>query len=204
MDKSIVKSIKEDDEKAFYTFFSAHYNKLFAYIMSYAMNRDIAEDITQQAFVNFWRNRKNIDENDAPKSYLYTTAYHLYVDYHRKEKIQYSIIDQIKAKAVEENDKESKELTERRLEMLKSTIDALPYRCRRILEMNKIEGLKYREISEILGISVKTVESQMRIAFQKIREAFKDEELFLFFLSRTFNRGKPLLEADVGSAVQVR
>src|SRR5690606_24285323 len=111
-------------------------------------------------------------------------------DYYRKEKIQYSVFDQLKTKAIEENEKEDNELTERRIQRLKETIDTLPYRCKRILEMNKIEGLKYREISEILGISVKTVESQMRIAFQKIREAFKDEELFLFFLSRTFKNEK--------------
>ncbi|MGS2741532.1 RNA polymerase sigma factor [Sinomicrobium sp. M5D2P17] len=197
MDKSIVKSIKEDDEKAFYIFFTEYYSKLFAYTMSHVVDKDIAEDITQQAFVNFWINRKKINENDSPKSYLYTTAYNLYVDYYRKEKMQYSVFDQLKAKAIEENERENKELTERRLQRLKETIDILPYRCKRILEMNKIEGLKYREISEILGISVKTVESQMRIAFQKIREAFKDEELFLFFLSRTFNNEKSTLKQKI-------
>ncbi|MBC9796816.1 RNA polymerase sigma factor [Sinomicrobium weinanense] len=193
MNKSIIKSIKEDDEKAFYTFFTEYYNRLFAYTLSYVMDRDMAEDITQQAFVNFWLNRKKIDENDSPKSYLFATAYHLYVDHFRRKKLRYSLLDQLKARAIEENEKESEELIEKRIQRLKMTIDTLPDRCKRILEMNKIEGLKYREISEILGISVKTVESQMRIAFQKIREAFKDEELFLIFLLRTLKKQERLL-----------
>ncbi|WP_339813618.1 sigma factor-like helix-turn-helix DNA-binding protein, partial [Zunongwangia profunda] len=51
-----------------------------------------------------------------------------------------------------------------------------------ILIMNKMEGLKYKEIADKLDISVKTVESQMRIAFQKIRESFKNEEIILWML----------------------
>ena len=59
-------------------------------------------------------------------------------------------------------------------------IEQLPDRCQEIVKL-KMEGLKYREIAESLGLSVKTVESQMRVAFIKIREDYK-EDLLLFVL----------------------
>jgi len=76
---------------------------------------------------------------------------------------------------------------EKRLEKLKAIIETLPEKCKEILLLNKMDGLKYREIAIKLNISIKTVEAQMRIAFQKIREGFKDNPLILFVLFKKLN-----------------
>ena len=65
---------------------------------------------------------------------------------------------------------------------MRQVIDSLPPKCREIIMLNKIQGVKYKEIADQMGISVKTVESQMRIAFTKIREAFKEDHALLFLL----------------------
>lgn len=64
---------------------------------------------------------------------------------------------------------------ERNTQKIMSIIDNLPDRCREILTLSKIQGLPYREIAKKLEISVKTVESQMRIAYQKIRNQMEEE-----------------------------
>jgi len=51
-----------------------------------------------------------------------------------------------------------------------AAINKLPSKCREIFVLNRVEGKKYREISEILGISVNTVENQMGIALRKLRK----------------------------------
>ena len=63
---------------------------------------------------------------------------------------------------------------------LNAVIDKLPSRCQEILKY-KMQGLKYREIAETLDISIKTVESQIRTAFIKIRQDFK-EDLILYLV----------------------
>ena len=65
---------------------------------------------------------------------------------------------------------------------IKQVIDSLPPKCKEIILLNKIQGVKYKDIADQMGISVKTVESQMRIAFTKIREAFKEDHALLFLL----------------------
>ena len=65
--------------------------------------------------------------------------------------------------------------------VMKRMIENLPEKCKIILKLSKIEGLNYQEIANHLNISPKTVESQMRIAFNKIREQFSEEDLIFFF-----------------------
>jgi RNA polymerase sigma-70 factor (ECF subfamily) len=54
------------------------------------------------------------------------------------------------------------------LALIRKAIDGLPPKCRTIFKLVKEDGLKYREVAEILNISVKTVESQLAIALHKI------------------------------------
>jgi RNA polymerase sigma factor (sigma-70 family) len=60
-------------------------------------------------------------------------------------------------------------------------INLLPYRCKQIFIKNKLEGKKQKEIADELDISIHTVESQMSIAYKKIREVLKDL-IMLFYI----------------------
>lgn len=177
----LLRNIKDGDQVSFKVFFKATYPALFGYVNSYARNRVLAEDITQQTYIKFWENREKIDIDNSPKSYLYTIAYNSFLDSKKREQKERSYIDRLHRAAIEEETNE-KEKLELKLERLQKVIESLPEKCKKILIMNKMEGLKYKEIADRLDISVKTVESQMRIAFQKIRESFKNEEIILWML----------------------
>jgi RNA polymerase sigma-70 factor (ECF subfamily) len=56
---------------------------------------------------------------------------------------------------------------------IRSAIADLPERCRAVFELSRVEGLKYVEIAQRLGISVKTVEVQMGKALRVLRERLK-------------------------------
>jgi len=66
--------------------------------------------------------------------------------------------------------------------MLNEALSALPERCRQIFVMSKLEGRKQYEIARTLGISVNTVESQMAIAYRKLRAVLKNYSPLLLFL----------------------
>jgi RNA polymerase sigma-70 factor (ECF subfamily) len=63
-----------------------------------------------------------------------------------------------------------------------NAIQSLPEKCRQIFVMNKIEGKKQKTIAEELDISIHTVESQMAIAYRKLKEILKEHFPLLFFL----------------------
>ncbi len=169
----LVNSLISGDKIAFKFFFENYYTRLVAYITSFNHNKVQSEDIVQQAFINFWENREKLDGTKSPRSYLYAITYNLYIDSVKKTKKNNSILDILGEQALREIIKEDNELFEKRIYKMKCVIDTLPPKCKEIIQYNKVDGIKYSEIAKKMGISIKTVESQMRIAFQKIRKEFE-------------------------------
>lgn len=166
----LAEKIKKGDTSAFKIFFESHYKPLLAYITIYARSKNRAEDVVQFAFIQLWEKRDKINRKKSLKSYLFRIAknryLNLYKEQARKEAFFFEINERIMAGFLSEKQDD----TEKKLEKLRSIVDSLPDKCKQILILNKYNDLKYQEIAEYLHISVKTVESQMRIAYQKIRE----------------------------------
>ncbi|RXG18374.1 RNA polymerase sigma-70 factor (ECF subfamily) [Leeuwenhoekiella aestuarii] len=177
----VLQRIIHGDEEAFRFFFKTNYASLFSYIISLTFDKDEAEDLTQQAFIKLWTNRAKIDISKSTKSYLFTIGYNLFLDSQKKLKNQRNYIQELQHNAIIDEINNEEILHDKILELRKA-IDLLPEKCKTILLLNKVDGLKYQEIAEKLDISVKTVESQMRIAFQKIRETFKNDKIILWLL----------------------
>jgi RNA polymerase sigma-70 factor (ECF subfamily) len=183
LDDSILSgNIKKNDEKAFKILFDRYYKKLLDYAFTFTGDLQEAEDIVQQTFITLWTNRKKIDAQKSIKSYLYRITHNTYIDTYRKQKHKESFFDEIKERALRDRINGDDEIIEQRILKLKVVIDSLPDKCKEVLQMNKFQGLKYKEIADQLNISVKTVEAHMNTAFKKIRIAFKGDDFFLFFL----------------------
>jgi RNA polymerase sigma-70 factor (ECF subfamily) len=170
---------KEEDFKLV---FNQLYGPLLAYTKTLTNNYDQAKDIVQNCFIALWQKRPDLIESKSLKSFLYTTAYNSFIDLYRKDQRKNKILDELKYNMAKECLIEESNNPDYKIKKLKMVIDELPPKCREILLLNKRDGLKYKEIAVIKSISEKTVESQMRIAFAKIREAFKEGDPLLFLL----------------------
>ncbi|MFI0429401.1 RNA polymerase sigma factor [Mariniflexile sp. HMF6888] len=185
-DLELILKIKADDSDAFDVLFKTYYKDLVRYVRS--LNNDLAlsEDIVQQVFVNLWINRNTINIKNSVRGYLFSVSYTTYIDYYRKTRRQLDLLENFKSEIIREHISENNDLLEHKIKRLRMVIDTLPTICKKVLELNKFEGLKYDEIADVLNISKKTVESHMRLAFKKIRQGFKDDSLFLFFAHKVF------------------
>lgn len=182
-EKNLGIAIHKGDEKAFKHLFELHYQSLVSFLTTYTQDKAMAEDFAQQAFFTLWEKRKSLKEGRSPKHYLFTVGHNLFIDHYRHQKTIISSFAELKHQALVDHIEEDKEYLEQRIARLKEIIEELPPNCREILRLSKMQGLQYKEIADHLGISQKTVESQMRIAFQKIRESFdKNDPVVLFFL----------------------
>ena len=179
-DHGLLTQINKGNTLAFRQFFDRYYRPLCAYLFNFTNDNHAAEDMAQLVFVDFWNKRDTIEISSSVKSYLYKMAYNQFLTSLRQKKKEASVLEQLKYEALQTIAVPTEAELEQKNQRLWHVIEQLPERCQEIVKL-KMEGLKYREIADTLGLSVKTVESQMRVAFIKIREKYK-EDLLLFLL----------------------
>ncbi|MFC1555343.1 sigma-70 family RNA polymerase sigma factor, partial [candidate division KSB1 bacterium] len=121
-------------------------------------------------FYKLWLNRDKLNITISLRSYLYKTVRNSALNYNRDKK-GFSIIS-LDSDALEDMSQTPLEKLDQKeiLTLLQLSIEKLPEKCRQIFIMNRYDGLKYRQIAEILDVSVNTVETQMGRAFKKLRK----------------------------------
>ena len=146
--------------------------------MKYIHDPDDAKTIVHEVFITVWEKFPTLPPDTNYRSYLYTSVRNRCLNYIRDRKKQV-MLEAVPESAVATGavGMEAAEL-EREIEL---GIASLPEKCREIFELNRIEGLKYAQIAEKLGISVKTVEAQMSKALSVMRDHLR-EFLSLIFL----------------------
>ena len=167
--------LKEGDITAFEMFFRTYYQPLCNYAYSFIHDKDEAEEIVQSTFLSVWEKRDSLEIRTSLKSYLYTMVRNTSLNVIKHEKIKQKYVGE--ALALEERSHEgvaqaviSSELEER----IQQAIQVLPEQCRMVFKLSRFEELKYAEIAEELGISIKTVENHMGKALKIMREQLKD------------------------------
>lgn len=171
-DLILISKIKEGDIKAYEGLFRLYYEPLCRYAVSYVHRMEIAEEIVQDLFYIFWKERDKLPVFQSVKAYLYGAVRnkslqyleHLFIrEKYREERLN----DDTEEQSLTPLDSlEYKELQER----INRTINKLPDRRRRIFCMHRFEGKKYSDISAELSLSVKTIESEMTKALQALRK----------------------------------
>ena len=162
------------DQQLFEQLFNEYFVQLTNFARSYVKDEDAAKELAQDAFINLWQKKEEIDKNKSIKSYLFTTVRNRSLNYirdNKKYKSEYLDIELEKSNDYFDSDiLTSKELQER----ITASINSLPEKCRRVFKMSRFEDLKYKEIAEELNISIKTVENQMGKALKVLRKDLKE------------------------------
>lgn len=167
----LVSRLRSKDKSAFALVFNDHFAILVNYAMRFLDDREEAEETVQDVFVKFWDKCSELAPESSVKSYLYRSVHNTCLNLikHKKVKDAYRdhVINYMERTSEIVLEKPDPEKT--RLEIL-AEIDNLPPRCSEIFKLSRLEGLKYQEIADHLGISVKTVEVQMGKALRVLRD----------------------------------
>jgi len=177
-----VNKIRSGDSAAFEELFNLYCQQLINFSRNYVADKQIAENIVQDVFVSVWQNRKNLDPTKMIKAYLFTAVKNNSLKYIRHMKIENKGIEGSAAYIIDDESPDKK-LDGKELELkIHQAVNELPEKCMEIFKMNRFENLKYAEIAAILDISIKTVETQMGRALNKLRESLKPYLTIILFM----------------------
>ena len=170
MDEALLLSeIRKDNEDAFAFLFKKSFPRLLGYAVRFVENEEVALDIVQECFLNFWEKR-NLLVAVSVTSLLFAMVRNSCLNYLKHEAVVEKHRIEYLAKVGGYG-----LLYEELEQQIKSVIDNLPERCREVFVLSRFENLKNREIAEQLRISTTAVEKQIAKALDIFARHFKEK-----------------------------
>jgi RNA polymerase sigma-70 factor (ECF subfamily) len=175
----------------FKEFYTHWYSRTTAFAREYLLSEDDANDVVQDVFTDLYEKYDLLSEHVHLAAYLFTSLKNRCIDVLRRRIVEkeaatrmqeeYELTLRMKIDSLEIlDDGIFDENTAAKI--LENTLAALPERCRTIFVRHKLEGMRQKDIAAELGISPKTVENQLTIAYRKMREALKPYFTLMMFL----------------------
>jgi len=168
--------IANNDETAFTQLYLHFGKKLIHFSISLVRSKEIAEELVEDVFVKLWANRGHITEIENLTVYLYVAVKNKSLNalsQKAKELVAASFdyldttVDEFAA------DPYDLMITAEMMGRMHQAIESLPPRCKMIFKLIREDGLRYKEVGDILNISVNTIDAQMAIAVKKICTALQ-------------------------------
>jgi RNA polymerase sigma-70 factor (ECF subfamily) len=169
--------------KIFNRLYSDYRNRFIRFAYSYTKDLAVAEDITSDAFVQFWENRASVPSDENLPAYILTAVKNKCLNHLRHLKIADTAIENIKAhndwalqmristlEACEPSELFGKEVQE----IIRRTLNAMPEQTRRIFTMSRYQNKTYIEIAGQTGLTVKGVEFHISKALKMLKISLKD------------------------------
>jgi RNA polymerase sigma-70 factor (ECF subfamily) len=161
-----------EDLKAYETLYQSMFDPLHRLSFSIVKSNEAAEEIVSDVFIKLWLMRTRLSEIGNLKVYLFTIAKNFSINYvYRNYKNISSRIDDIDVEPVVTfGNPEEIFISAQTIVKIKQAIRQLPPQCRLIFQLVKEEGMSYKEVAEIMELSVLTVRNQLAIAIKKIAQ----------------------------------
>lgn len=182
-DSELLQKISQGNEESFTEAFDCYYAGLCYYAEKYIHDSDESHSLVQQVFVDLWMKRDKLIIKQSLKAYLFESVRNSALDYLKHKLVETKYLKEAphESASFDRNLIEEAELNAR----INSAIESLPEKCREIFMLCRFEELRYSEIAQKLGISIKTVEMQMGIALKKLKSKLTDNQniqilLYLF------------------------
>lgn len=150
-----------------------HFTQVRNYVFYRSGNTELATDIAQDTFLKIWE-KQNLVQKDRAKGLLFKIANDLFITHYRKEKRSFDFFNHYIFDIETHSPEEEMAYAELK-ENYKNALDGMPENQRTVFLMSRVEDLKYSEIAEMVGISVKAVEKRMKNALEYLRLNLKQE-----------------------------
>ena len=168
-----------------------YFPKMKRFAREYVLSDEDAENIVQDVFLELWEKKEILSLQLNVIAYLFTAIRNRCINFLRRSMIaknaenklqeEYKLTLQMKYYSLEAFNQEI--FQEKDVEhILSKAIDTLPEKCREIFILSKIKGKKQKDIATELNISVNTVETQISIAYKKLRNELKEHFPLFYFL----------------------
>jgi RNA polymerase sigma-70 factor (family 1) len=174
-EKALLLQLLQGNEQAFEQVYKLYSSRLYGNLLKLVKSEADAKEILQDVFLKIWNNRQKIDTEKSFRSYLFKIAENRVYDFFRqaardkKKESQLIVFASSQYMPVEEL-----LLNDEKAAILQKAIESLPSQRQQVFRLCKLEEKSYREVSELLNISVSTISDHIVKATKAIRSYFEN------------------------------
>lgn len=170
--KSLISRLQKGEEKAFKELVNLYSDQIFGYALSLSGDHHTANDIVQEVFINVFEYRKKLNPKYSIEAFLFKSTYNKFIDTYYRNKSRSKLHEQYRYLLNQLVNRPSEE-NNSKLTKMKKEIEKLPKKIKEIFVLSKNQGLTNIEISSHMGISIKTVESNITKAYKILKLKMK-------------------------------
>ncbi|AGA80739.1 RNA polymerase sigma factor [Echinicola vietnamensis] len=180
-DEQLYQRLKQADHRAFDLLFDRYWKRLFEYAYKMLQDREQAEDVVQEVFVQLWENASN-REIQHLSGYFFRAVKYQVANTVRNKKWHVDW-DSLELEGIMLTEETEQPQDTKLLQQLEQRIEQLPPKCKEIFYLNKKHGYTAKEIAASLNISPRTVEGHLQRALKSLKADLDQIALFvLIFL----------------------
>jgi len=186
---TVIKGIEEEtliqrfisgDQTAYELLFRFYYPGLVTFVTQIISDRDEAEEIVQDFFVNVWTGRNSIQKSTSLKSYFFVSVKNRAFNYLKKEQIREKTLGKLKELVEKDFLFQPDLFVESGLQQqIASAMEKLPDRTREVFMLSRFKGISNDEIAIQLELSKRTVETQISNALKILRNELKEYKFLM-------------------------
>lgn len=172
-DHKYISLIANGNQETFKKLMEQFADELWFFAKGFLRNSEVAEEIVSDVFVKLWKNRTELHKINNLKSYLFICVKNGCLSHIRKIKNEKVIsIDEFSDfQFIPVEGPESEIINKEVIAQIHQAIKQLPPKCKVAFTLAKINGLRHKEIAEVMGVSEKTVNNHIVSAIKKITTA---------------------------------
>lgn len=169
---AVLQRIGDGDEQAFRRLFQYYSPRLNQFAYSIVKVKEAAAEIVDDVFIKFWKQREKAPAISNIRVYLYVAVKNSALNYlsskaHRQITEPFNHIDIALSR---DQAPDEKMISAELLNKITAAVESLPPRCKMIFKLVREDGLRYKDVAEILNLTINTVDAQMVIAVKRISE----------------------------------
>jgi RNA polymerase sigma-70 factor (ECF subfamily) len=153
--------------KDFKMIYDTHFDDLRRYLIYRSGDQDLSGDIAQNVFMKVWTKKIEIASGNI-KSLLFKMATDEFISHIRRKKVEKEYTESIDLRLIREPDNND-DLLEKKV-LFQKALNQLPEKQKTALLMNKMQGLTYKEIAEVLNLSQKAIERRIGLALKALKQ----------------------------------
>src|SRR6476620_2850395 len=153
----MIDAIKRGDEFAYEQVYIGYREKVYFYFLKKTRSDEDAKDLLQITFLKLWQYRQSLSPDYLLEQHLFQIARTVFIDYLRRQNKLLRLQEKISRKALESPADIYTSTDFYIRTRLQRALSSMPYMRKKVFDLNRFQGYSYREIAELLSISVKAV-----------------------------------------------